>query len=255
MVRKRAGPVDVLRQTALARARLAGNEDGHACARDLAYGLQDLLHGRAVVDERHRRLILILAGLFYKLTVQLRVFGGPLHEGGKLRVVHGLGQIAVGPELHGLHGAFYGAHARHHDEGKRGVHDAHAAQHLKSAHARHGKIAHHHVDASRGNAGQRPLSVQRRFGLPALAGKQQCQNFMPFRIVVHHKNLISALSVFTHSVTLKHFLRKHTLTARYHLVKTARSDRARQAAHQGPRVQLSAHAGGKDSSRLPDTGI
>ncbi len=202
-VSESACPVNVLGQTALARARFTGDENGNARARHLAYGLQNLLHGRAVVNKGHRRFILVRT--VQKLTVQTGVLGSPLHEGGKLRIVHGLGQVAVGSELHRFHGTFNGPHSGHHDERQTGIHDPHTAQDLKAAHPRHGKIAHHHVYTARGDPRQRPLPVQSRFGFPALAGKKQGKNFMPFGVVVHHQNLITAFSALAHIFTLKLF--------------------------------------------------
>ena len=198
---ERACTVHIFRKAALARARFPGDENGHARVRHLAYDLQHLLHGGAVVD--HGNLKLFLAGLLLKLAVQAGMLGRALHKGGKLRVVHGLGEVAVCPELHGLHRAFNGAHARHHDEGKLRVHGTHAPQHLQPAHAGHGKVAHHHVYAARGHAGQRPFAGKGRFRLPALARKKKGKNVVPFRVVVHHQDLIAAFFLFTHVVTLK----------------------------------------------------
>ncbi len=142
------------------------------------------LQRRALADDAHpqRFLQAVLAGA----QAQVARFERPLDAVADLVVVERFAEVVVGPALHRRHGGLLGPVGGQQQEGQGGVDGQHLVQQLQAAHARHGQVAHHHVDVVQ--AAERLLARLRRDGGVALRLQhlRECEQHP--RIVVNQQN-------------------------------------------------------------------
>jgi hypothetical protein len=179
--------VDRSSEDLLARAALAGQEDGRL---ELGGAFHHLEHADHRLGGSHDRPFAALHLTPEELVraAQPLTFACLADREQDLRGGEGLGEVVVRAPLHGLDGEVCGAERGHHDHGGVGQAAHELWQELDAVHARHAQIAEHHVHGALRELSERLVGVLGTHHLVALGGQDELQALPQAGVVVHDED-------------------------------------------------------------------
>ena len=173
----------------LAGPALAGDHRGGGAVRDLADGLEDLAHPGALADDVVEAVLrLELLPEVEVLVAEALALERPSDDEVDLVELERLGDVVVGPELHGLDRGLGGADGGDHDHHRLGGGLLRRAQDLEAVGGGHPEVGDDHVEGLTPQGVDGGLAAVRHRHLEVLLLQGDGEKIAHALLVVHHQH-------------------------------------------------------------------